>query len=193
MGRFTASDSLSSDSSEDDTSNKTNEIQHSDIDETFETHQDNTPDEESKPEDIQRRIKIRCDKVQLKILFMKEDTRQRITQWDRNNKFRKSLLDTYNYQCTIVPETDDLIIEYCPRKDAIINLCLKEGEEESQYSRMQKRHLREWPDDTLIMEEELPESILEIKEQLTHLKHCCLSLNLQIVKSKFWQHQNLSS
>ena len=57
-------------SSEDDTSNKTNESQHSEIEETLETHQHSTPNEESKPEDIQRRIKIRCDEVQSKILFM---------------------------------------------------------------------------------------------------------------------------
>ena len=43
----------STDSSEDETSDKTNESQHSDIDETSETHQNNSADEESKPEDIQ--------------------------------------------------------------------------------------------------------------------------------------------
>ena len=168
----TASDTLRTDSSEDDTSNKTNESQHSDIDETFKTHQNKTPNEESKPEDIQRRIKIRCDKLQSKILFMKKDSRQRITQSERNNKFRKCILDTYNDQCAIVAETDDLIIEYCPRKEAITNLCIKEGEEENQYSRMRKRHLREWPDNTWIIEEELSGCILGFQEQLTQLKHC---------------------
>ena len=79
----------STDSSEDNTSNKTNESEHSDIEETFVTHQHNTPNNESKTEDIERRIKIRCDKVQSKILFMKEDTRQLITQSERNKKFRK--------------------------------------------------------------------------------------------------------
>ena len=29
-----------------------------------------------------------------------------------------------------------------------------------------------WPDDTLIIEEELLECILKFKEQLTQLKHC---------------------
>ena len=143
--RPTASDALSTESSEDDNSEKISESQHSDIDETFETHQHKTPIEESKPEDIQRRIKMRGDKVQSKILFMKEDTRQRITHSKRNNKFRKFILDTYCNQYAIVTETDDLIVEYCPRKEAIINLCIKQGEEENQYSRMQKRHLREWP------------------------------------------------
>ena len=122
---LTASDALSTDSSEDDTSNKTNESQHSNIDETFEKHQHNTPNEESKPEDIQRRIKIRCDKVQSKILLMKEDKRQRITQSKEKNKFRKCILHTYCDQYAIVAETDDLIIEYRPGKEAIINLCIK--------------------------------------------------------------------
>ena len=171
--RLTASDTLRTDSSDDDTSNKTNEIQHSDIDKTFESHQQNTPNEESKPEDIQRRVKIRCDKIaQSKILFIKKDARQRITQSERNNKFRKCILDRYNDQYAIVAETDDLIIEYFPRKEAIINLCIKEGEEENQYSRIRKRHLREWPDDTWIIEEELSGCILEFQEQLTPLKHC---------------------
>ena len=49
--RLTASDTLRTDSSEDDTSNKTNESRHSDINETFEA-QHNTTNEESKPEDI---------------------------------------------------------------------------------------------------------------------------------------------
>ena len=166
--RFTASDSLSTESSEDEIS----ESQHSDIDETFETHQHKTSNEESKPEDIQRRIKIQCDKVQSKIFVMKEGTRQRITQSERNNKFRKCILDTYCNQYAIVAETDDLIVEDCPRKEAIINLCLKEGEEENQYSRMRKQHLREWPDNSLTIEEELSECMLEFQEQLTRLKHC---------------------
>ena len=146
--RLKASDSLGTESPEDDNSVKTNISQHSDIEEPFETHQSNAHNEESKPEDIQRRITIRCDKVQSKILFMKEDTRQRITQSERNNKFRKCIYDTYCDQCAIVAETDDLIVEYCPRKEAIIHLCIKEGEEENQYSRMRKR----WPDNTLTIE-----------------------------------------
>ena len=86
--RLTAGDTLRTDSSEDDTIYKTNESQHYDIDETFET-QHNTPNEESKAEDIQRRIKTRCDQVQSTILFVKKDSRQRITQSERKNKFKK--------------------------------------------------------------------------------------------------------
>ena len=72
--RLTQSDTLSTDSVEDDSSDKTNKTQHSDMDETSETYQHNTPNEESKPEDVQQRIKIHCDKVQSKILFMNKDT-----------------------------------------------------------------------------------------------------------------------
>ena len=135
-------------------------------------HNTTPPNEESKPEDIQRRVKIRSDEVQSKILFIKKDTRQRIKQSERNNKFRKCILDRYNDQCVIVAETDDLIIEYCPRKEAIINLCIKEREKKHQFSRMRKRQLREWPDETWIIEKELSGCILEFQEQLTQLKHC---------------------
>ena len=58
-----ASDTLSTDSSEDDTSNKTNESQHSDIEETFETHQHNTPNEEINPRILSeesRFVVIKC-------------------------------------------------------------------------------------------------------------------------------------
>ena len=102
------------------------------MDETSETYQHNTPDGECKPEDIQRRIQIRCDNVQSKILFMNKYTRQRITQSERNNKFRKCILDTYNDQYAIVAEANDLISEYYPRKEAIINLCIKKGRDENQ-------------------------------------------------------------
>ena len=105
--RLKASDSLNTESPEDDNSDKTSESKHSDIEEPFETHHRNAHNEESKPEDIQRRITIRCDKVQSKILFMKEDTRQRITQSEKNNKFRKCILDTYydQYAMSLRPMT----------------------------------------------------------------------------------------
>ena len=122
--RLTVSDTLSTDSPEDNNSDKTNKSQHSDIDETSETHQYKTHDEESNLEDIQRRIMTRCDKLQSKILFMKKDTRQRITQSERN-KFRECILDTYNDQYVFFAETDDLTIEYCQRKEAIVNLYIK--------------------------------------------------------------------
>ena len=95
--RHTVSDTLNTDSSDNSNSEETNKSQHLDIDETSETHQYNTHDEESNPQDIQGRIMTRCDKLQSKILFMINDTRQRITQSERN-KFRECILDTYNDQ-----------------------------------------------------------------------------------------------
>ena len=56
--------------------------------------------------------------MQVTILNMKRDTRQGITQPQRN-KCRKCILDAYNDQCSLVVETDDLIIDYCRRKEAI--------------------------------------------------------------------------
>ena len=54
-----------------------------------------------------------------------------------------------------------MIIEYYPRIEAIINLFMIEGDEKNKYCRMQKRHLRQLPDDTLTIEKELIECILE--------------------------------
>ena len=53
---------------------------------------------------------------------------------------QKRILDTYNDLYAIDAETNDLIIECCPTKDAIINLCIKEGDEENIYCRMWNRH-----------------------------------------------------
>ena len=80
---------------------------------------------------------------------MKHDTKQLISQPERNNSFRKIILDTYDCKRVMVAETEDLIIEYCMTTDKITNLRAKEGEKESLYSRMRKRHLRDWPDETL--------------------------------------------
>ena len=103
---------------------------------------------ERKPKDTQRSNRVPCDEVQTRIIDMKHDTRQLILQPERNNSFRKIILDTYNCKCVMVAETEDLILEYCMTTEKIINLCAKEGEEESRYGRMRKRHLRDWPDDT---------------------------------------------
>ena len=72
---------------------------------------------------------------------MTKDTRQRVTQPERNNKFKKMIIDTYRDEYAIVAETEDLIIKYCVRERAIINLCAEEGEPENQYWKMQNRHL----------------------------------------------------
>ena len=51
--------------------------------------------------------------------------------------------------CVMVAETEDLIMEYCMTTEKITNMCAKVGEEKSLYGRIRKRHLRDWPDDTL--------------------------------------------
>ncbi|GFS18901.1 hypothetical protein ElyMa_001533600 [Elysia marginata] len=65
-----------------------------------------------------------CDKVQLQIINMNQDTRKNIAQTERNNLFKKLLLDTFENTCSIVAETDDLIVEYCIRKEQIVNFSL---------------------------------------------------------------------
>ena len=111
---------------------------------------------------------------------MKHDTRQLITQSARNNSFKKVILDIYIYiDCkrVMVAETEDLIIEYCMTTEKITNLCAKEGEKESLYGRMRKRHLRDWPDDTRrIKDDGHSESISEFRKQLLGLKHYTASL-----------------
>ena len=72
----------------------------------------------------------------------------------------------------MVAETEDLILEYCMTTEKIINLCAKEGEEESRYGRMRKRHLRDWPDDTFrITDDGYSETISDFRKQLLELKH----------------------
>ena len=108
---------------------------------------------ERKPKDTQRSNRVPCFKIQIRIINMKHDTRQLISQPERNNSFRKKadliILDTYDCKRVMVAGTEDLIIECCMTTEKITNLCAKEGEKESLYSRMRKRHLRDWPDDTL--------------------------------------------
>ena len=78
---------------------------------------------------------------------MNQDTMQLITQPERNKSFRKS----HPYECkgVMVAETEDLINEYYMAAENITNLCFKKGEMENPYGRMRRRHLRDWPDDTL--------------------------------------------
>ena len=121
--------------------------------------------------------RVPCRKVQIRIINMKQDTRQLITQSERNNSFRKIILDTYDCKRVMVAETEDLIIEYCMTTEKVTNLCAKEGEEESLYGRMRKRHLRDWPDDTLrLTDDGLSKTISEFRKQLLGLKHYTASL-----------------
>ena len=137
----------SADNSEHEHSDETNKSTNSETKETTQASQDLMI--ERKPKDTQQSNRIPCGKVQIRIINMKHDTRQLITQSERSNSFRKIILDTYDCKHVKVAETEDLIIEYCMTTEKITNLCTKEGEEESLYGRMRKRHLRDWPDDTL--------------------------------------------
>ena len=84
---------------------------------------------ERKPKDTQRLNRVPCGKVQIQIINMKHDKRQLITQSERNNSFRKIILDIYDCKCVMVAEIEDLIIEYCMTTEKITNLCAKDGEE----------------------------------------------------------------
>ena len=132
---------------------------------------------ERKPKDTQRSNSVPCGKIQTRIINIKHYTRQLISQPERNNSFRKIILDTYDCKGVMVAETEDLIIEYCITTEKITNLCAKEGEEESFCGRMRKRHLRDWPNDTLrIKDDGHSKSISEFRKQLLGLKHYTASL-----------------
>ena len=170
--RLSTSVTLNTDHSEDESSDDTNESQHSELDETEKIYQHNIPENESEPNDMQQRIKTLSNRVLVRIFSMTSDTRQRVKQPERNKKFKKIIIDNYRDEYAIVAETEDLIVEYCVREKAITNQCAKEGEPENQYCKMRKRHLRDWPDNTSrIKEEGLLEDVKEFQEQLAQVKH----------------------
>ena len=170
--RLSTSVTLNTDHSEDESSDDTNDSQHSELEDTEKIYQHNIPQNESEPNDMQQRIKTPCNRVLLRIFSITSDIRQRVKQQERNNRFKKIIIDTYKEEYAIAAETDDLIVEYCGREKAITNLCAKEGEPENQYCTMQKRHLRDWPDNTpRIREEGLLEDVKEFQEQLAQVKH----------------------
>ena len=145
---------------------------YTELDETEKMYQHNIPENESKPNDMQQRIKTLSNRVLVRIFSLTSDTRQRVKQPERTNTFKKLIIDTYRDEYAIVAETEDLIVEYCVREKAITNLCAKEGEPENQYCKMRKRHLRDWPDKTSrIKEEGLLEDVKEFQEQLAQVKH----------------------
>ena len=88
--------------------------------ETKETSQDLML--ERKPKDTQRSDTVPCDKVQIRLINMKQDTRQLITQPERNNSFRKIVLNTYVCKRVMVAETENLVTEYCMTTEKITNL-----------------------------------------------------------------------
>ena len=170
--RLSTSLTLNTDYSEDKSSDDTNESQHLELDETEKIYQHNIPEKESEQNDMQQRTKTLSNKVLLRVFSNTSDTRQRVKQLERKNKFKKIIIDTYRDEYAIFAETEDLIVEYCVREKAITNLCAKEGEPENQNCKMRKRHLRDWPDNTSrIKEERLLEDVKEFQEQLAQVKH----------------------
>ena len=104
----TSSVTLNKHHSEDDLSDDTNDSQHSELDDTEKMYQHNIPQNESEPNDMQQRIKAPCNRVLLRIFSMTSDTRQHVKQPERNNKFKKIIIDTYREEYAIVAETEDL-------------------------------------------------------------------------------------
>ena len=165
----------SADNSEHEHSDEIDESTNSETKEITQAPQDLMLERKSK--DTQRSNRVPCFKIQIRIINMKHDIRQLISQLERNNSFRKIILDTYDCKRVLVAETEDLIIEYCMTTEKITNLCAKEGEEESLYARMRKRHLRDWLDDTRrIKDDGHSKSISELRKQLLGLKHYTASL-----------------
>ena len=91
----------------------------------------------------------------------------------------------------MVTETEDLIFEYFMRREIITNMYNKEGDEERQNCKMQKQHLRDWPDHTLrIKRERICRGSVKIPKS-TEAFHC-LSLNLsdtEYPKSKLYNER----
>ncbi|GFR87719.1 hypothetical protein ElyMa_004230800 [Elysia marginata] len=113
-----------------------------------------------------------CDKVQLQIINLNQDTRLKIGQAERNKTFKKLLLDTFEDTSSKAAGTEDLIVEYCLRKEQIINFFTIEDKEITPYKRMRKRHIKDWPDDTHRIKEEVgPEVLDSFLTELELLKH----------------------
>ena len=55
----------------------------------------------------------------------------------------------------MVAEAEDFIIEYFIRREMFTNLYVKEKGQESPYCKMRMQHLRDLPDDTLTIKEEV--------------------------------------
>ena len=101
----------SANNSEHEHSNEPDESTNLEIKETTQAPQDLML--KRKPKDTQQSNRVPCGKIQIRIIDMKHDTRQLISQPERDNSFRKIILDTYDCNRLMVAETEDLIIEYC--------------------------------------------------------------------------------
>ena len=155
---------------------KTNESKNLKTDEAAQAKGHHIHDEESKMKDNKLTNKISWDKVQARIINMERDNKKLVNRPRRKNTLKKIILDTS--WCVMVAETEDLIIEYSMRREMITNHYIKEEEQESPYCKTRKQHLRDWPDDTLRIEEE-GHGRGSVKIPKTTAAIHCLSLNLQ--------------
>ena len=107
-------------------------------------------------------------KCKLAPLTRKETTRN----WSTDRGEKKKILKTIKLDtswCVMVAETENLIIEYSMRREMITNHYVKEEEQEIPYCKVGKQHVRDWPDDTLrIQEEGHAEALSKFQKQLQH-------------------------
>ncbi|GFS10031.1 hypothetical protein ElyMa_003051400 [Elysia marginata] len=88
------------------------------------------------------------------------------------NQQRTTLVLRFDAMADTVAGTEDFIVEYCIRKEQINFFFTIEDKERTPYKTMQKRHIRDWPDDTHRIKEEVgPELIDNFLTELKLLKH----------------------
>ena len=125
-------------------------------------------DEESKMKESKLTNKISCDKVQARTINTEIDDTKLVSRPRRKNTTMKKIIIDTSWG-VMVAETEDFIFEYSMRREMITNHYIKEEEQESPYCKMRKQHLRDWPDDTLRIEEEgHAEAVSKFQKQLQH-------------------------
>ena len=101
---------------------------------------------ERKPKDTQRPNRVPFGKVQIRIINLRPGSRQLITQPQRNNSFRKIILDTYDCKLVMVAETEDHRILHDNREN---NKPARQGrrggkplrqDEKATFERLARRH-----------------------------------------------------
>ena len=146
---------------------KANESKNLKTDEAAQAKEHHIHDEKSKMKDSKLKNKISCDKVQARTINADRDNKKLVNRPRRKNALKKIILDTS--WGVMVAETEDFIFEYSMTREMITNHYVKEEEQESPYCKMLKQHLRDWPDDTLRIEDEgHAEALSKFQKQLQH-------------------------
>ena len=146
---------------------KANESKNLKTDEAAQAKGHHFHDGESKMKDSKLKNKISCDKVQARTIKYTERDKKLVNRPRRKKYIAKIILDTS--WGVMVAETEDFIFEYSVTREMITNHYVKEEEQESPYCKMRKQHLRDWPDDTLRIEEEgHAEALSKFQKQLQH-------------------------